>query len=47
MMDTVYFNIIDENLLIKVGFDVNEHIILNEYIIQCAGLESLTIRNSY
>ena len=41
----VYVNIIGENILVQVGFDVNQHMILNKCIKQRVGPESLTITN--
>ena len=43
--DTICVNIIDEILLAQVSFYVNEHIIVNDYIKQRVGPDSLTITN--
>ena len=47
MADTIYVNIIDYNLLSHVVFDVKEHIIVNYYIKQRVGPDSLTTTNTH
>ena len=40
--DNIYFNILEDK-----GFDVDEHMIVNDYIKQLVALDSLTITNSH